>query len=137
MKGPSMTEHHTPEGDPERIQCCIQHAWAIGLSGAVACKKCGQTTLYTGDEPMGVAMNEGEMGVVERGQFVHMNADGGICHVHQPHDEALRMQALAIGARLVEKHEHAFTEGELTPLGFDVAKVYAKWAYRDATGREW
>lgn len=53
------------------------------------------------------------------------------------HDEAMRMQALAVGLRLVEKHEHVFVEGELTEVGFDVAKVYAKWAYREATGREW
>jgi hypothetical protein len=49
------------------------------------------------------------------------------------HDEAMRMQALAIGARF-----WAFSDGrELTPFARENALRVARWAYHEATGREW
>jgi hypothetical protein len=51
----------------------------------------------------------------------------------QMHDEAMRMQALALGS-----HFWAFSDGrELTPFARENALRVARWAYREATGREW
>lgn len=47
------------------------------------------------------------------------------------HDEAMRMQALAIGVNAVQLRANGDCNRERLAIGV------AAWAYREATGREW
>jgi hypothetical protein len=54
------------------------------------------------------------------------------------HEELMRMQALAIGARLAEGDSVLFgVDGVLTVAGQELVMRMARWAYREATGRRW
>jgi hypothetical protein len=54
------------------------------------------------------------------------------------HDEAMRMRALEAGARLAEGDSVLFgADGGLTLAGQELVLRMARWAYREATGREW
>lgn len=57
---------------------------------------------------------------------------------NRSHDEAMRMQALAIGARCTLQTSADFDKGgNITEAGKEKVVSAAKWAYREATGREW
>ena len=73
--------------------------------------------------------------VEDRGASVRFDGEGNVVeYVRTEHDEAMRMQALAVGTRAAVYDSHVIA-GASTYRA--TALDLARWAYREATGREW